>query len=244
MAENTKIAWTDNTFNPWWGCTKVSSGCDNCYAEALDKRFGGNHWGKKTNPRSMSKQNWNKPIKWNKKSAPENPTKVFCGSMCDWADKNSPPGDRERLFHLIKETPNLVWQLLTKRAPNIKKYLPNDWGAGYNNVWLGVTVENKEGLKRIGYLRTVPVKLRFLSIEPLLEDLGEINLTGIHWVIVGGESGAGYRSVKREWIDNIQRQCKEQNVPFFFKQWGGQTNKNRCDLDGIEVKERPFFNLL
>jgi protein gp37 len=241
MAENTEIAWTDNTFNPWWGCTKVAAGCDNCYASALDKRTGGDHWGKGTQPRTMSQQNWNKPIKWNAHSDTNSPTKVFCGSMCDWADKNAPEGERERLFGLIAKTPNLAWQLLTKRAPNIEKYLPSDWGEGYDNVWIGVTVENKrEGLKRIEHLRKIPAKIRFLSIEPLLEDLGDIDLTDIHWVIVGGESGNGCRPIKREWIVDIQKQCAEQKVPFFFKQWGGRTNKNRCELDGVEFKEYPI----
>ena len=205
MATTTQISWTDHTFNPWWGCTKVSPGCDNCYAEILDKRFGGNHW-EKAAPRIMSDENWKKPHTWNKKY-PD--SKVFCGSMCDVFDKNAPEGQRDRLWETIHETPQLQWQLLTKRAPNIEKYLPSDWGNGYKNVWLGVTVEDhKHGLPRIDILRQIPAKTRFLSIEPLLEDIGEINLSGINWVIVGGESGKNARPIFFQWVDSIRKQCK------------------------------------
>ncbi|MGD8911282.1 MAG: DUF5131 family protein, partial [Candidatus Thiodiazotropha sp.] len=124
MAEKTEIAWTDSTFNPWWGCTKVGPGCDQCYAEALDKRTGGSHWGKGSSPRILSADNWDKPKRWQRQAEKDGtPRKVFCGSMCDWADKNAPAGERDRLWNLIRETPALRLQLLTKRAPNIEKYL-------------------------------------------------------------------------------------------------------------------------
>lgn len=243
MAEGTEIAWTDNTFNPWWGCTKVSPGCDNCYAEAWDKRFGGNHWGKGNNPRTMSEQNWNKPIRWNKESDPNNPTKVFCGSMCDVFDKNAPEEQRERLWQLIRDTPNLIWQLLTKRAPNIQKYLPEDWGEGYPNVWLGVTCEdNKHGLPRVEQLRLIPAKVRFLSCEPMLEEIHFKNLEGIHWVIGGGESGNYSRILRLPWVDRLHDYCDMYEVPFFFKQWGGAAkDKGGCLLYGKEHKEWPLI---
>jgi len=246
MAEKTGIFWTDSTFNPWWGCSKVGPGCDHCYAETLDSNTGGDHWGADKTPRVMSKGNWRNPRIWNRDSylfeaAHERKRNVFSGSMCDVFDKNAPVGQRERLWTLIKETPNLNWQLLTKRAPNFKKYLPTDWGDGYDNVWLGVTVENKEhGLPRIEHLRKIKAKVRFLSIEPLLEDLGPINLDGIHWVIVGGESGAGFRPMNPEWVLNIKQQCDKAGVPFFFKQWGGlDDDAGGCDLNGFESKEWP-----
>ncbi|MFK5950945.1 MAG: phage Gp37/Gp68 family protein [Methylococcales bacterium] len=243
MAETTEIAWTDSTFNPWWGCSKVGPGCDHCYAEALDKRTGGSYWGVHTTPRAMSIENWKKPVRWNKSSKLQARRKVFCGSMCDIFDKNSPSGQRDRLWRLINETPMLDWQLLTKRAPNIKKYLPDNWLNGYDNVWLGVTVENKKhGLPRIEHLRKIPAKVRFLSIEPLIEDLGEIDLSGIHWVIVGGESGPGARPLATSWVRNIQVQCEAQKVPFFFKQWGGKRNKGGCLLNNMEVKEWPVIH--
>jgi len=247
MADKTEIAWTDSTFNPWWGCTKVGAGCDHCYAESMDKRTGGDYWGADKTPRIMSAENWRKPRGWNRDheifSALNDGRRrrVFAGSMCDVFDKNAPEGQRDRLWQLIRETPNLDWQLLTKRAPNIKKFLPDDWERGYANVWVGVTVENrKHGLPRIDHLRRIPAKVRFLSIEPLLEDLGEIDLAGINWVIVGGESGVLARRMDPGWVLSIKRQCREQRVPFFFKQWGGRRNKGGCILEGAEIKEWPI----
>jgi len=247
MAETTEIEWTDSTFSPWLGCTAVSPGCDHCYAEALDKRTGGSHWGVHASPRVMSESYWRKPVKWNRDHAlfavqhGGRRRRVFSGSVCDWADNKGPLGQRDRLWELIHSTPMLNWQLLTKRAPNIERFLPNDWGGGYPNVWLGVTVENrKHGLPRIERLRQIPAKVRFVSMEPLLEDLGELNLSGIHWVIVGGESGPRARPLDVAWVNRIRQQCLEQAVPFFFKQWGGMRNKGGCLLDGIEIKEWPY----
>jgi protein gp37 len=246
MAEETGIAWTDSTFNPWWGCVKVGPECLHCYAETLDASTGGDHWGVHTVPRSMSNGNWRKPRVWNRDfeafyKLHQRKRRVFCGSMCDWADKNAPEGQRDRLWTLIKETPNLTWQLLTKRAPNIEKYLPADWGNGYDNVWLGVSVGNrKHGLPRIEHLRKIPAKVRFLSIEPLLEDLGELNLDGIGWVIVGGESGVGFRPMNVEWVRKIAKQCADAGVPFFYKQSGGLDGGDAL-LDGVEVKQWPLL---
>ena len=142
-------------------------------AGSLDKRTGGDHWGPDKTPRVMSGDNWRKPARWNRiAEASGTRRRVFCGSMCDWADKNAPDGQRDRLWELIRASPALDWQLLTKRAPRIAECLPADWGDGYNNAWLGVTVENrKHGLPRIEHLRRVPAQVRFLSVEPLLEDL-------------------------------------------------------------------------
>ncbi|WP_052465120.1 DUF5131 family protein [Geoalkalibacter subterraneus] len=241
MAEETEIAWTDSTFNPWWGCSKVGAGCDHCYAESLDKRTGGDHWGPDKTPRTMSGDNWRKPRRWQKQAeANGERRRVFCGSMCDWADTNAPDGERDRLWNLIRETPSLDWQLLTKRASRISDCLPEDWGAGYPNVWIGVTVENrKHGLPRIERLRGVQARVRFLSVEPLLEDLGPLNLGGIHWVIVGGESGPLARPMRPEWVANIRAQCEAQGVPFFFKQWGGRRDKGGCVVFGDEIKQWP-----
>lgn len=192
------ISWTDYVFNAWIGCTKISPACKNCYAIPLNKRQGGNHWVEP--PRAMADSNWDKLPRLNRLAIKEGKRlKVFCNMMSDIFDKNAPDGQRERFFQAIKEAPNLDIQLLTKRAVNIKKMLPDDWGNGYDNVCLGVTVENKKhGIPRIKYLKKVPAKIKFLSIEPLLEDLGELDLTGIDLVIVGGESGA---KSKRRKID-------------------------------------------
>ena len=243
MGEKTGIAWTDSTFNPWWGCTKVGPGCDYCYAETLD---GGTHWGKDSVPRTMSATNWRNPRKWEAdhlKFEAENGRRrrVFCASMCDWADKNAPDGQRDRLWRLIKDTPHLDWLLLTKRAPNIEKYLPADWGNGYPNVWLGVTVENvAHGLPRVDILRKIPAVCRFLSIEPLLESLGKIDLTGIDWTIVGGESGSD-RALSLEWVEEIKVQAEAQGSAFFYKQKGGYGEiRHDCLLNGVEVKNYPI----
>ena len=190
----------------------------------------------------MSAENWRKPVRWNRiAEATGVRHRVFCGSMCDWADKNAPAGQRAKLLELIRATPALDWQLLTKRAPNIARSLPADWGAGYENVWLGVTVENrKHGLPRIEHLRRVTANVRFLSIEPLLEDLGEIDLTDIHWVIVGGESGPKARPMKPEWVERVKHQAGEAGAAFFFKQWGGRRiDKGGCLIDGGAMKQWP-----
>ncbi|MDD5395349.1 MAG: phage Gp37/Gp68 family protein [Thiothrix sp.] len=223
MAAQTEIAWTDSTFNPWWGCQKVGQCCDNCYAAALDNRTGGNFFQQGKQPKTLSDSYWQQPLRWQRQAKKSGKhRKVFCGSMCDWTDKDAPADQRDRLWQLIRETPMLDWQLLTKRASNICKCLPNDWGNGYANVWLGVTVENqRQGLRRMAMLKEVPAQVRFLSIEPLLEDLGNLDLDGIHWVIVGGESGGKARSMQPEWVGNIHSQCESQKVPFFFKQLGG-----------------------
>lgn len=244
MADNTGIAWTDRTHNIWWGCSSpAGAGCDRCYAATLDKRTGGNFFGIGTTPRLTSEQNRNKPYRWNREAeAAGVRQKVFCGSMMDAFDKNAPAGARERLWEQIKATPWLDWQLLTKRPSNILKMLPADWGdQGYPNAWLGVTVENKRsGLRRLEQLRDIPAQIRFLSVEPLLEDLGTIDLTGIKWCIVGGESGSGFRRMEKAWADRVIAQCREQNVAAFFKQWGGTANDaGGCLINGIEIKEWP-----
>lgn len=241
MAEKTEIAWTDSTFNPWWGCAKISAGCAHCYAETLDKRMGGDFWGAGKTPRSMSAANWNKPLKWQREAQETGVRrKVFCGSMCDWAAVEAPPAERARLWELIRRTPMLDWQLLTKRADRIQTCLPEDWGNGYEHVWLGVSVEDRNsGLPRIQILADIPARVRFLSCEPLLEDLGAIDLDGIHWVIVGGESGSKARTMDSAWVDSIHQQCNAQHTSFFFKQWGGTGDKGGCMLHGKEHKAWP-----
>lgn len=176
MGDITEIGWTDHTFNAWWGCSKVSAGCDNCYAEAWDTRWGGDHWGAGKPRRIMKDSYWKKPLKWNRQAQQEGQRhRVFCSSMADVFDKEAPDGQRDRLWKLIRETPWLDWQLLTKRPQNIRKYLPADWDYpnNYTNIWLGITAENKEELyRRIGYLLSVAATVHFMSCEPLLEDLG------------------------------------------------------------------------
>ncbi|WP_052692293.1 DUF5131 family protein [Teredinibacter purpureus] len=242
MGENTLISWANYTFNPVIGCEKVSPGCDNCYAESWDKRFGGVQWQKSAPRRVTSESNWRKPLVWNRKEqgAISRP-RVFCGSMCDVFDKKIPPQTRSRLWELIKRTENLDWLLLTKRAVNIAKYLPHDWGDGYPNVWLGVSVENKKhGYPRIEILKNIPAKVRFLSAEPLLEEINDVSLNAIDWLIVGGESGHNCRPMDPKWADGLRMLCKKYNTKFYFKQMGGtRHDKGGCLLQGQKYQSVP-----
>jgi protein gp37 len=225
MASQTKINWAESTFNPWEGCTKITSGCDHCYAEGRDARHLVDsvcHWGKGAPRRLTSESNWQNPVVWNRKAETgKYRQRVFCGSLCDWADAEAPEGALARLWELIRTTPNLDWLLLSKRPNRIAGLLPGDWNEGYSNAWLGVSVENRaQGLNRIDILRDIPAVRRFISFEPLLEDLGEIDLRGIAWAIVGGESGNNARVFRVEWAESILRQCREQGTAPWIKQLG------------------------
>ncbi|WP_339064748.1 DUF5131 family protein [Teredinibacter turnerae] len=244
MADETGISWTDHTFNPWWGCTRIAPGCDNCYAAAFDKRAGGNYWDVKVKPRLTRVENWKKVYRWNKQAEIENRRhRVFCGSMMDWCDKDAPFAARDALFQTIKQTPWLDWQLLTKRATRIAECLPDDWGDGYDNVWLGVTCENeKYGYPRVDILKEIPAKIRFVSAEPLLGWLygADKRLAGIDWLIIGGESGPGYREIVRDWAYDLVYLGREAGCAIWFKQWGGNTrDKGGCLVNGKELKEWP-----
>lgn len=223
--KGTAINWCDNTFNCWEGCTKVSPGCTHCYAKVQDDRHlrgEQSHWGPGNSRRIMADAYWRQPLAWEREAAKAGTRpRVFCASMADWADNEAPAGQRDRLWKLIRQTPHLDWLLLTKRANNIKKCLPTDWGAGYANVWLGVSVENrKHGLPRLDILRAIPATVRFASIEPLLEDLGTVNLTGINWAVIGGESGSGARPLDVAWVQSLIKQCRAQGVAPWVKQLG------------------------
>jgi protein gp37 len=225
MGIETGIAWTNHTFNPWWGCTKVSPGCDHCYAETFDTRvhgIGKGHWGKDVARRTFGDAHWAEPLKWNAAAEKAGiPAMVFCASMADWCDADAPEGALPRLHALWRATPWLRWQMLTKRPARIRLCLPADWGGGYSNVWLGTTVEDrKHGLPRIDVLRSIPARVRFLSMEPLLEDPGAMNLSGISWVIIGGESGHNARPFSGVWAGNIIAQCRAAGVRPFVKQMG------------------------
>lgn len=227
MGEETKIIWTDHTFSPWWGCSKVSPGCDHCYAEltAARSKIFNNIWGTKKPKRVFGQKHWNGPAKWNAKAMKDGiRRRVFVASMADVFDKDGPANERERLWNLIKECGGLNWLLLTKRPENIRAYLPVDWGNGYENVWLGVSVENQEmANKRVPILAKIPAKVRFLSCEPLLGliDFGSVTFTEfIHWIIVGGESGPDARPMHPSWVRSIRDWANNKNIPFLFKQWG------------------------
>jgi protein gp37 len=222
VTANSKIEWTHHTFNPWWGCQRVSPGCENCYAEAFAKRTGNAVWGPSADRRFFGDKHWAEPIKWNgqAKKAGER-QRVFCASMADvFEDRRDLDEQRDRLWRLIAVTTQLDWLLLTKRPQDLARFLP--WSdTAWANVWLGTTVEDRPRMaERLSHLRARPAAVHFLSIEPLLEDLGQINLNGIDWVIVGGESGPKSRPFDLGWARSIQEQCRAAGVAFFMKQMG------------------------
>lgn len=241
MGQNSSIEWTTHTFNPWWGCTKVSDGCKFCYAETLAKRYGHDNWGPGKERRLMSVNHWREPLKWNEDAERKGVRyRVFCASMADVFEERAPKSEQTRLWSLIAETPHLDWQLLTKRPERIAECLPVDWGQGYCNVWLGTSVEDERVIKRIGHLTQIPAVVRFLSVEPLIGPLPNLPLQNIHWVIVGGESGHGARPMQKEWVLDIQEQCRSHNVAFFFKQWGGvHKRKAGRELEGTYYNAMP-----
>jgi protein gp37 len=239
MADHSKIEWTDATWNPVRGCTKISPGCKHCYAETFAERFrgvSGHPYEQGFDPRLVPGK-LNEPFKWSTSRM------VFVNSMSDLFHTYVPDEYIERVAKVMVTANWHIYQVLTKRAERLQQLLSRRlrFASEARNVWWGVSVENrKHGLPRIDHLRKAPAQVRFLSVEPLLEDLGEIDLSGIQWVIVGGESGHGARPMKREWVLNILQQCREQNVKFFFKQWGGvRKSKTGRLLDGCTYDEFP-----
>lgn len=235
MSCTTKIAWTDRTFNPWIGCTQISPGCDRCYAKSMAERFAGLYGAGTWSGQhyQIADAGWKKPHSWNRKAVAEGKrSRVFCASMADVFDNKASPAARERLWGTIRTTPALDWLLLTKRAANIVKFLPEDWGAGYLNVWLGVSCEDrKHGFPRVDVLRQIPAVVRFVSVEPLLEDIGDIDLTGVDWLIVGGESGPGCRPMAPDWARALRDRCDAEGIAYFYKQAGGPRGGGHL-LDG------------
>jgi len=256
MSANSSIEWTDHTFNPWWGCSRVSPGCENCYAETLSARYGHRVWGPaKTTPRRIfGPQHWAEPLKWNAAAVQAGVRKrVFCASMSDVFEDHPDVGEhRAALWRLIEQTPALDWLLLTKRPENIRKMLPASWLEDFRaNVWLGTSVEDpRRARERIPLLVDVPGAVRFLSCEPLVEALPNLPLAGIDWLIVGGESGPGARPMQPDWALDLRTQCKDAGVAFFFKQTGtalaavwGISGKGGHDLVGVprtlRIREFP-----
>lgn len=239
----TKIEWTEETWNPTTGCDKVSSGCRNCYAEVMANRLKAMGAAGYENgfQFSIMPERLNQPLKKKK------PTKYFVNSMSDLFHEKMPVNFLDQIFSVIAATPQHIYQILTKREERMSSYLSKKKSIP-RNIWLGVTVEDtRSGLPRIEKIRNINASIKFLSIEPLLEDLGEMDLSNIDWVIVGGESGAKARPMREEWAVNIQQQCEKQDVAFFFKQWGAwgadgiRRNKKRNGrtLLGQEWSEYP-----
>lgn len=235
MSDGSAIEWTDATWNPVRGCTKVSPGCKHCYAETFAERWRGipdHPYGQGFDLRLVPEK-LAEPLRWKR------PRRIFVNSMSDLFQDGVPVDFITGVFETMNRADWHTYQVLTKRAARmyeVTRTLPRDL-VERANIWLGVSVEDQRyGLPRIDLLREVPAAVRFLSIEPLLEDLGPIDLTGIHWVIVGGESGPGARPMREAWVRSIQAQCERQGVPFFFKQWGG-VQKSKA---GRELGDRTW----
>jgi protein gp37 len=239
MAEHSKIEWTDATWNPVRGCTKISPGCAHCYAERFAERFRGvpGHPFEQGFDLRLVSQKLDDPLRWKK------PKRVFVNSVSDLFHEGVPDDYIAEVADVMVHADWHTYQILTKRSARMRDLLKTRLrvAASKPHIWWGVSVENKKyGLPRIAHLRSSPAVVRFLSVEPLLEDLGAMKLDGINWVIVGGESGIGARPMERKWVVSIRRQCRLHGIPFFFKQWGG-VHKSKAGrlLDGRTYDEMP-----
>ncbi|MGW4528801.1 DUF5131 family protein [Amycolatopsis sp. NPDC004378] len=245
MSDRSSIEWTEATWNPTTGCDRVSAGCDNCYALALAKRLkamGADKYQTDGDPRTsgpgfgvaLHESTLRQPYRW------RNPRVVFVNSMSDLFHARVPLTFVQRVFGVIADTPQHTYQVLTKRSARLRKLADRlDWPP---NLWMGVSVEDDTQLSRIDDLRSVPAAVRFLSCEPLLGPLPNLNLDGIGWVITGGESGPNARELDRDWVRDIRDSCQLSGVPFFHKQWGGRTPKaGGRELDGRLWDEMPIL---
>jgi protein gp37 len=238
MAHNSSIEWTDTTWNPISGCTKVTRGCDNCYAERIAERFRGvkGHPFESGFDLTFRPHKLLEPLSWRASR------RVFVNSMSDLFHKEVPRAFIDRVFDTMEMADWHVFQVLTKRSSLLRRYVneryPN--GSAPAHIWFGVSIEDRKALVRLNHLKQTNASVRFVSFEPLLEDLGKMDLSGIQWVIAGGESGPNARLVMRDWLRAIRDQCKSQSVAFFFKQWGGRTPKaNGNRLDGRPWLQYP-----
>lgn len=242
MAERTAIAWTDHTWNPWMGCHKVSQGCKHCYAEVLTKeRMGLDVWGLNGPRRRTLPKTWAKVRRWNNEAIAEGrPHRVFTASLADvFEDEPGPNEWRSDVFDVIRNCPWLDFQLLTKRPENFARMLPDDWGEGYTNVWLGTSIENNEVVDRAEHLTSVPAFVHFVSYEPAIGPVNELDLRHIEWLIAGGESGPGFRPMDFDWIRDIRERCDEYGTAFFFKQSAAYRTESGIYLDGELVRNYP-----
>jgi protein gp37 len=242
MSDRSTIEWTDATWNPVRGCTKISPGCAHCYAETFAERFRGvpGHPYEQGFDLRLIPEKLAEPFKWPSRR------RVFVNSMSDLFHEGVPDEYILRVAEVMKTANWHTFQVLTKRSERLAELLRTKlrFAAELPHIWWGVSVENrKHGLPRIDHLRTAPAVVRFLSVEPLLEDLGVIDLNGIHWVIVGGESGHGARPMHADWVRSVRDQCQATGVKFFFKQWGGvRKGKAGRELDGRTYDDQPLQN--
>ena len=242
MSNSSKIEWTESTWNPTTGCTKISEGCKNCYAEKMSKRLKLMGVKKYQNQFKFS-QHENEldlPLKWKK------PRKIFVNSMSDLFHEDSDLTFIGRCFLTMSKAKQHIFQVLTKRPERMLEYSIQHekfFGQPINNhIWLGTSIENKRNVFRINYLRKINCPIKFISFEPLIGSVGKVDLTDIQWVIIGGESGPNFRPVKEKWIQDIISQCKDQNVKIFFKQWGGfRPKSNGREINGRTYDEFPHI---
>ncbi|MBF0555827.1 MAG: phage Gp37/Gp68 family protein [Nitrospirae bacterium] len=237
MSENSRIEWTEATWNPVTGCTKISKGCVNCYAERLALRLKAMdvkkyHAGFDV---TIHKKELSRPYEWKK------PMRIFVNSMGDLFHDEVPFSFIEEVFSVMNDNKKHIFQILTKRSERLIEISDKlNWS---ENIWMGVTIEDKEYLYRMGHLIPTGAKVKFISFEPLLSGMDGVDLQGVDWAIVGGESGPRCRGIKTEWVNEIRDTCIESNVPFFFKQWGGErrTKSGRL-LDGKTWDEMPVYS--
>lgn len=238
MSETSKIEWTDSTWNPVTGCDKISPGCDNCYAARFSERFRGveGHPFETGFDLTLRPDRIEQPLHWRKRRM------VFVNSMSDLFHKKIPLSYVDRVFTTMELAHWHTFQVLTKRSSRLRSYVNKRYttSSAPEHIWLGVSVEDRQRASRVRHLQDSQAGTRFLSVEPLLGPIGPLDLGGIHWVIVGGESGPGFRPVDLDWVRDIRDQCQAQSVPFFFKQWGGLRPKsNGRILDGVEWNDFP-----
>lgn len=238
MADGSAIEWTDATWNPVTGCTKISRGCDNCYAERFAERFRGvsGHPFTTGFDLTLRPERLEQPLAWPR------PRMIFVNSMSDLFHKEIPRSFVDKVFDTMERASWHTFQVLTKRSSLMRDYLRKRYGIGRGpaHIWCGVSVEDRQAKSRVLHLQGAPAGTRFLSIEPLLGPIGSIEFDGIDWVIAGGESGPGARPIKVEWVRELRDQCRTQGVAFFFKQWGGLRPKSGGRLlDGQEWNEFP-----
>ena len=239
MAANSDIEWTDATWNPVTGCTKISAGCDNCYAERFSERFRGvrGHPFEHGFDLTLRPERLTQPLGWRR------PRMIFVNSMSDLFHKGIPVDFIHRVFDTMEAGDWHMFQVLTKRSSLMRKFLKSRYrtGLGPRHIWCGVSIEDGTRLSRVRHLHDTPAGIRFLSIEPLIGRVGKIELDGIDWVIVGGESGPRARPMESSWVREIRDQCQEARVAFFFKQWGGLRPKSGGRaLDGKEWDQFPL----
>jgi protein gp37 len=243
MAAKSTIEWTDATWNPVTGCTKISAGCDHCYAARFSERFRGvpGHPFEKGFDLTLRPERLLQPLAWKK------PRMIFVNSMSDLFHKDIPHEHIAKVFETMEKANWHIYQVLTKRSSLLQKFLNERYKIEKAPVhmWFGVSVENAKAISRIAHLQHANANIRFLSIEPLIGPVGKLVLQGINWVIVGGESGPGARPMKPEWVVDIRNQCLSANVAFFFKQWGGRTPKSGGRLlEGKEWNQFPVAHRL